>query len=230
MYPKILKYISAAIFSLLLPSVFHAQEKTDKPTIEDLTQKKAPLFGGVSLSAALVVVIMKSLHSDYSKMEVAAHLNFKEKYFPVFELGYGESDYEGSETGNTYHTGAPYFRIGMDYNFTKKWYTGNRLYLGVRYAFTSFKYDISSQGFSDPVWNAPVPFAYNNLAANSHWGEVVFGIETKIWGIFHLGWNVRYKLRISQSEKEQGVPWYVPGFGKYGSSCLGGTFNIIFDI
>jgi len=233
MYPKISKYISVAVISLLLPFASYAQqtesEKTQQ-TVEDLTKKEAPVFGGVALSGDLVGVVMKSLNSDYSQMEVAAHLNFKEKYFPVFELGYGESNCEGGETGNTYKTKAPYFRIGMDYNFTKKWYTGNRLYLGIRYAFTSFKYDISSPGFADPVWGNEVPFVFNGLSANSHWGEIVFGIETRIWKIFHLGWNVRYKIRMSHSEAPQGSPWYVPGFGKYGNSCIGGTFNIIFDI
>ena len=147
MYPKISKYISVAVISLLLPFASYAQQTESEKaqqTVEDLTKKEAPVFGGVALSGDLVGVVMKSLNSDYSQMEVAAHLNFKEKYFPVFELGYGESNCEGEETGNTYKTKAPYFRIGMDYNFTKKWYTGNRLYLGIRYAFTSFKYDISS--------------------------------------------------------------------------------------
>lgn len=184
MYPRILKYISVAVISLLLPFASYAQQTDNKEpqeTVEDLTKKEAPIFGGVALSGDLVGVIMKSLNSDYSQMEVAAHLNFKEKYFPVFELGYGESNCEGEETGNTYKTKAPYFRIGMDYNFTKKWYTGNRLYLGLRYAFTSFKYDISSPGFTDPVWGNEVPFVFNGLSANSHWGEIVFGIETRIW-------------------------------------------------
>ncbi len=232
-YPRISKYISAAAISLLLSTASRAQqggERTAGQAAEDLTQKKAPVFGGVAVSGDLVGVIMKSLDADYSQIEAAAHLNFKEKYFPVFEMGYGESDRVGDETGNTFKTKAPYFRIGMDYNFTKKWYTGNRLYLGMRYAFTSFKYDISSPGFADPVWGGEIPFAFDGLRAKSQWAEVVFGIETRIWKIFHLGWNVRYKIRMSHSEAVQGVPWYVPGFGKYGSSCLGGTFNVIFDI
>ncbi len=233
MYPKISKYISAAAISLLLPFAAHAQQSESGDSgqaAEDPTKGKAPVFGGVAVSGDLVGVIMEFLDSDYSQMEVAARLNFKAKYFPVFELGYGESDREGEETGNTFKTKAPYFRIGMDYNFTKKWYTGNRLYLGMRYAFTSFKYDISSPGFADPVWGNEVPFVFDGLSAKSHWMEVVFGIETRIWKIFHLGWNVRYKNRLSHSEAPQGVPWYVPGFGKYGNSCIGGTFDVIFDI
>ncbi len=235
---RILEYISVLTFSLLCPTLLHAQpedgtgngQAKESTAIEDLANKKAPVFSGVSVSADIVGVIMNAMNADYSQMEVAARLKFKEKYFPVFELGYGESDKEGSETGNTFKTSAPYFRIGMDYNFTKKWYTGNRLYLGVRYAFTSFKYDISSPGFADPVWEQDVPFVFNGLSANSHWGEIVFGLETRIWGIFHLGWNARYKMRMSHKEATIGRPWYVPGFGKYGNSCIGGTFNIIFDI
>ncbi len=235
MFPRISRYISAITVSLFLPALAFAQQAEEKEgqtvTVSvDTSPKETPVFGGVAVTGDLVGVIMKLANSDYSQMEVAARLNFKEKYFPVFELGYGASDCEGAETGNTYHTQAPYFRIGMDYNFFKKWQTGNRMYLGVRYGFTSFKYDISAPGFADPVWGNEVPFVFNGLSANSHWGEIVFGLETRIWKIFHLGWNVRYKIRMSHSEASQGRPWYVPGFGKYGTSGLGGTFNVIFDI
>lgn len=85
-------------------------------------------------------------------------------------------------------------------------------------------------GFNDPVWNRPVEFNYKDLKANYHWAEAVFGIETRIWSIFRLGWDVRYKLRFAHSESSFGSPWYVPGFGKNSSSCLGGTFKVIFDI
>lgn len=229
MYQRISRYISVTLISLAVSCTLSAQ-KASKTKVEDLTEKEAPVFGGVAVSADIVGVVMKVSNADYSQMEAAARLNFKGKYFPVFELGYGESDYQGAETGNTYKTHAPYFRIGADYNFTKKWYTGNRLYLGLRYGFTSFKYDARAPGFTDPVWNTEAPFAFKGLHANSHWGEVVFGIETRIWSIFHLGWNIRYKMRMSHSENGNLLPWYVPGFGKFGSSAIGGTFNIIFDI
>lgn len=233
--PNILKYISAAAISLAAALPLHAQETRQEETASKHTEapaeKEPPVFGGVTLTADLAGVVMKSLGADWSQMEAAVRLNFKERYFPVFELGYGESDKEGNETANRFETGAPYFRIGLDYNFNaRKWQTGNRYYLGVRYAFTSFKYDISAADFTDPVWGEAVPFDYSGLQGRSHWGEVVFGIEAKMWGFFRLGWNVRYKMRFGHNEAPQGSPWYVPGFGKNGNSCLGGTFNIIFDI
>lgn len=233
MHPRILKSISVLLFSLFfLPftRTFAQENEVQKKAEEKLTDKPAPVFAGVAVSADLVGIYMKLANHNYVPLEVSARLNFKEKYFPVFELGYGESDYQHEETNNTYRTKAPYFRIGMDYNFKKNWRSGSRLFAGVRYAFTSFNYDIASPGFSDPVWNQEYNFNFKGLHANSHWGELIFGLETRLWSIFRLGWDVRYKVRISHSESSIGSPWYVPGFGKFGSTCLGGSFRAIFDI
>lgn len=185
---------------------------------------------GVSVSADIVGFVMKSMGADWANMEISAKLNLKEKYFPVVEIGYGTADTEGAESGNTFNTSAPYFRAGIDYNFSKKWWNGNRIYAGIRYGFTSFNYDIASPDFADPVWDIDVLFDYNDLQGKMHWGELVFGMETRIWSFVYLGWNVRYKLRFSAKKADVGKPWFAPGFGKYDSKSFGGTFNIIFDI
>ena len=177
MHPRILKSISVLLFSLFfLPftRTFAQENEVQKKAEEELTDKPAPVFAGVAVSADLVGIYMKLANHNYVPLEVSARLNFKEKYFPVFELGYGESDYQHEETNNTYRTKAPYFRIGMDYNFKKNWRSGSRLFAGVRYAFTSFNYDIASPGFSDPVWNQEYNFNFKGLHANSHWGELIF--------------------------------------------------------
>ena len=66
--------------------------------------------------------------------------------------------------------------------------------------------------------------------ARAQWAEVVIGVETKLWSIVRLGYNVRYRLRLSQSGNEWGDPWYVPGFGKTGTTAFGALFNISLDI
>ena len=53
MYLKISKYISVAVISLLLPFASYAQQTESEKaqqTVEDLTKKEAPVFGGVALS------------------------------------------------------------------------------------------------------------------------------------------------------------------------------------
>ena len=234
MKKRISNYISLLlILSSFLLTPFSGYGQVHKAASKEAKEEKkeeVPFYQGTSIGVEIAGLVSNFLGSDIMSSEVAVQANFKNRFLPVVEIGYGKADAINDGNDLHYKTSAPYFRIGMDYNFTKKWYTGNRLYLGIRYAFTSFKYDISSPGFADPVWGNEVPFVFNGLSANSHWGEIVFGIETRIWKIFHLGWNVRYKIRMSHSEAPQGSPWYVPGFGKYGNSCIGGTFNIIFDI
>ena len=145
-------------------------------------------------------------------------------------MGWGLSNHTDEITNLHFKTNSPYFKIGCDYNFVKNWRSGNRVFAGVRYAFTSFKYDLDGPPITDPIWGGTTPFAFSNVSSNMHWGEIVFGLEAKIWGIFHLGWSVRYKMRISQKETSLGQAWYVPGYGKNDSHALGGTFNVIFDI
>ena len=100
----------------------------------------------------------------------------------------------------------------------------------LRYAFTSYKVDISRPDFLDPTWRWDTSYSIKDLACNYHWIEAVVGVDAKIFGPLHLGWSFRYKKRIAHSEGNLNRTWYVPGFGLYGDTRLGGTFNVIIDI
>lgn len=189
-----------------------------------------PVFCGIAVSADVVGPVMKAMGSDYSHIELACRISLKDKFLPVVELGYGMADRVGDETNNTFSTKAPYFRVGMDYNFSKRKRSGNRLFAGIRYGFSSFDYDVGDPNFTDPVWGIHRPLDLQGLNGKMQWGELVFGIQARIWSIFHLGWTVRYKSRFKHTESAYGAPWYVPGFGKNGTTCLGGTFNVIFEL
>ncbi len=233
---RISRYFSAAVISLYAAGI-HAQNATPprseqeaSQAVADWAERPVPLYCGVSVFVDVAGVAMKLFRTDFSQMEVAARVSLKDRFFPIVEVGYGSSDYVHEETYNTYKTQAPYFRIGMDYSFNKKKRTGNRVYAGLRYGFSAFTYDISSPGFHDPVWNTDVPFRFEGVNARSQWGEALFGIEAKIWKFFHLGWTIRYKFRMKNATSPHGEAWYIPGFGKNDTSCLGGTFCAIFEI
>ena len=61
------------------------------------------LFRGFSVSADLVGPVMMAV-GDYGQYEAALHLNLKDKYFPVFELGYGRADHTEETTQLSYKT------------------------------------------------------------------------------------------------------------------------------
>lgn len=189
-----------------------------------------PFFKGFAISTDLVGPAMMAL-SDYGEVEGALRINLHDQYFPIFELGYGRANHsEDIVTGISYKTSAPYFRIGCDLNLLKNKHGLNRIYGGIRYAFTSYKVDITHATYEDPVWGWSAPVNINGAKCNQHWAEVVFGVDAYIIGPLHLGWTVRYKRRIAHQEGDVGNTWYVPGYGKAGDTRLGANFNIILDI
>ena len=225
--PNISIFISRLAFSLLLclaATTISAQGK-----LFALQKDSIPLFRGFSVSVDIAGPIVKSL-GDYGEYEAALRLNLHDQYFPVFELGYGEADHNDEITQLAYSTQAPYFRLGCDINLLKNKHSPNRIYGGLRYAFTSYKVDMSRPSVNDPVWGTPSAFSIEGESCNQHWAEVVIGIDAKITGPLHLGWNIRYKRRLSHKDCSAGNTWYIPGYGKYGDTLIGANFNVIIDI
>ncbi len=189
-----------------------------------------PVFRGFAVSFDLVGAGLMAF-SDNGQYEGALRVNLHDEWFPIVEIGLGKANHSDDVTHIHYDTKAPYFRIGIDKNMLKDKHGKNRLYVGLRYAYTSYKVNISRPDFPDPVWLWNTSYGVKDASCNQHWIEAVVGVDAKIFGPLHLGWSVRYKRRISHSEDGNfGNTWYVPGYGIYGESRLGGTFNVIIDI
>ena len=195
-----------------------------------LQKDSIPTFRGFAVSFDLVGMAMLQM-SDHGEYEGALRVNIHDEWFPIVEAGYGKADHKDDVvTGITYRTKAPYFRVGIDKNLLKDKHGANRLYGGLRYAFTSYKVDLDRQNFPDPVWQWDTSFGVREEPCNYHWLEAVLGVDAKIFGPLHLGWSIRYKRRLAHSDGIIGRTWYVPGFGIDGDTRLGGTFNVIIDI
>lgn len=202
-----------AVISLLLPIGALAQDKKQTSHLE------------VSVDA---LGAAQRMLSSYGQYEAALRYNLKDKYFPIVEVGLGDCDKEEETTNLHYTTSAPYARLGLDLNMLKDKHDDYRVYVGIRAAYTSFKYDLTSaQTLTDPVWGDEVNIEATGQSCSYLWAELVAGVQARIIGPVHLGWSLRYKNRLHQSFGDAGEPWYVPGFGKRGASRLGGTFNII---
>ncbi|MCQ2196860.1 MAG: DUF6048 family protein [Bacteroidaceae bacterium] len=224
---RIFRYICILAISLLttLPCV----AKKSKYRIEK-EMPPAKFLNGFGVGIDGVGLGMKVTDARFANMEVMGRINFLEKYFPIVELGIGECTREGNELNTKFHTRSPYFRIGADYCFTKK-RNGNRLLGGLRYGFSSFDYSYYNPEFSDEVYGTtPAPLNLKDLDGKAHWLELCVGVETRLWKIVRLGWTLRYKARLFTSFSEHGDPWFVPGFGKNGSTTWGGSVNLMFDL
>lgn len=213
---------------LLLLSLDYATAQSKKK-VEVLKTDTVSFFRGIAVSGDLVGLAQMAF-SDYGQYEAALRINLKDRYFPVFELGYGKADANDVSTKLTYKTSAPYGRVGLDFNLMKNKHDDYRVYGGFRYALTYYKFSASGNGITDPVWGDEVNYEVNDESCNYHWLEGVFGVDAKIFGPLRLGWSFRYRRRLFHDDGTVGNTWYVPGFGKQGSSRLGGTFNIIFEL
>lgn len=214
--------------SLLLLATLPLRAQTEKKMLP-LQNDSIAFFRNVAVSVDLVGPLQLAL-SDYGQYEAALRVNLKDKYFPIVELGYGKADGEDAATHLSYKTAAPYGRIGIDFNLMKNKHDANRLYGGVRYAYTNYKFDVYCPDVTDPYWGEKADFRANDVKCYYHWLEFVFGIDAKIWGPVRMGWSVRYKRRLFHDDGDVGRPWYVPGYGKQGNARLGGTFNVSIEL
>ena len=215
--------LAISLLMLCLPAA--AQRKNIKAESTDTVA----LFKGFAISGDLAGVAMRAV-GDYGQYEAALRINLKDKYFPIVELGIGMADHTDDGTNIHFKTSAPYGRIGLDFNLLKNKHDIYRLYGGFRFAYTSFKYDITSPPVTDPVWGGESQYGQNNVKGTFIWLEGVFGVDAKLWGPVHLGWSFRYRAKLSGSMGDIGEAWYVPGWGRIGGTRLGATFNLGIDI
>ena len=226
------KNISTYIISLAISLLALASVPTTARAQKDGGEAKkdtTAFFKGFAVFADLIGPA-QMMFGDYGQYEAGLRINLKDKYFPTVELGYGKADHNDDATNISYKTSAPYARIGIDFNVLKNKHDIYRLFAGVRYAFTSFKYDLSHPGMTDPVWGDTAPYEANGVKCSYQWVEAVIGVDAKMWGPVHLGWSLRYRSRVSHNDGPLGNSWYVPGYGKTGGSNIGGTFNVTVDI
>ena len=222
-------FISSLCLSLILLGM-GVQKSQAQSKLFAIAHDSVPLFKGFQLSFDLVGPAMRSM-GDYGEYEGALRINLHDQYFPVVEIGYGTANHSEDEvTGLSYKTQAPYFRIGCDLNLLRNKHRPNKLYGGIRYAFTSYKVDVSRVATPDPVWGNETIFNVEGEACSQHWIELVLGLDAQLWGPLHAGWAVRYKRRISHSDMDAGNTWYVPGYVKAGDTRIGVNFNVIIDI
>lgn len=217
--------------ALLSPPCAWAQKK-DKETLK-AEYKAAPLYQGCSVGVEVAGAGGYLLGGDILSSEIILQCNLKNRFMPTLEVGYGKTDTTNDSNNMHYRTSAPYMRIGIDYNtFYLKPYLPGYLYAGLRYGMSSFTYDVDGPDMTDPNYggHTTTPFAYSGEKSKARWLEAVVGIKVKIYKRFHMGWTVRYKMRMSVDSHENSVPWYVPGFGKNGSSSFNLSYNLIYNL
>ena len=241
-----LRCLVCVLLALAVPLGAGAQSSSNrKSKKKQVDYPQYPLYNGVEVAVDLWAPGSKLLGGDNLQFEVAADVNLHNRFFPVVELGYSKSDVWGDDGIHFESSGAPYFRIGIDYNALYKKAHGHMLMVGLRYGYTSFKYDIeqvsvtddtyggtlSNPNLEDEYWNdESLPYSHRGMKGSLGWIEFVVGIRAHLSKRIYMGWAIRMKYKQSAKTGTYGNPQNVPGYGKYGDSTMGVTYTITYKL
>ncbi len=154
--------------------------------------------------------------------EFSLDTEIKYKFFPTFEAGYNKVDNitetyndEGESTyAHQYKAEGTYWRLGLNYNMLKYKHRLDRniFYIGVRYGNSSFSQEAPNIELVNEWGTYETSVPKTNLTA--HWAEFIMGLRGEIFTNFYMGYAIRIKTLISQTDDQGFTPYYIPGFGK----------------
>lgn len=228
----ILCLISTLLLSTPVMGQNGAASNAANKLVAQLEEEEVPFYQGLNIGFDLFGVGSKLFGGDILSTEVALEANFKNRYIAVIEAGYAQTETTHDDTDIYFKTAAPYFRIGGNYNILfKKPYLPGYLFVGARIGHTSFTYDVATPGVTDPTWgNTTLPIAYENVKSNATWGEFVVGLKTEIVKNLCLGLSARWKFKFNSKSAPNSDPWYIPGYGTNGSSVIGLTYHVSYNL
>ncbi|NQY06619.1 MAG: hypothetical protein HRT68_10660, partial [Flavobacteriaceae bacterium] len=113
-------------------------EKTTDSTETGYKQRYGIRFG-VDISKP----IRSLLDNNYTGLELVADYRFSKKFYIAGEIG-NEKRLTDDDQLNFESSGS-YIKLGVDYNAYDNWLNmGNSIYVGLRYAFSTFKHTLNS--------------------------------------------------------------------------------------
>lgn len=197
----------------LCPILLKAQQPADTlgaegKTLQEDTARFRP--EGLRIGIDVSRLLNNVANPDSRYWEVNTDLSFG-KYLLSADWGTGR-EYR-FRAPQDYLVSGSYFRVGPDINFIPDNVDKNALFIGLRYARSSFREQLSSQ---------VVAAGYDTLLVNfdrrssAHWYEMVAGLKARVWNNFYMAYTLRYKLGLSIHSPENLTPYEVPGFGRRG--------------
>ncbi|MDA3929136.1 MAG: DUF6048 family protein [Prolixibacteraceae bacterium] len=212
---KTLRYI----FSLLLLLI----------SMHSFSQKHE--WKGINVGADLSRFIVPIIDSTRYGWEVSGDIEILKDLFAVVEIGSQSTklnlpDYSYSANG-------AYTRLGVDYNYMEHLDpdSPDKLFIGLRYGFTTFAHEAKNITISDDIWGEINNGVIDSKVLTSNWMEVTTGMRANLFNNFYLSWSVRFRINIWQQPDLQMQPYHIPGYGRaWNNSGVGFNYTLSYKI
>lgn len=172
-----------------------------------------------------IMALFGQRHSSYDVQASVSLFNWIE---PTIELGLGFADSKPENSNYRYKQKPSFYgKIGFNYNFLYKSNPDYQVYLGLRFGYTKYKYEITDVTISSGYWDQTNHFSIPDQKAHAFYGQAMAGIKVKIWKNISMGWSFRYGFKMKEKKGSNSNPWFIPG---YGTGALNATFSLIYTL
>lgn len=209
------------------------KEVADSLIVGEVAQGRVPKMLNPLLFSASVGVdiwdpLMRAFGQSYGLIGFSAELNLHNRYIPVVEVGLGNASSTPKNQNYTYHVGiTPYFRVGMNYNFLYNSNPDYQFVAGVRFGWSRFDYQLRDVSINDAYWGRDEVVDFPVQTSSVSYLNVLFGLKVKIWKPISMGWNIRFRAILHETEQPSGKPWYIPGYGSR-NGIITGSFSVFY--
>ncbi len=187
-------------------------------------------FHAVTIGVNVWDPVMRCLGQHYGLIGFWGELSIHNWIKPIVEAGLGQADSTPDNGNFTYKSSmAPYFKIGVNYNFLYNSNPDYSVYLGVRYGLSNFSYEVTDVTVSQGYWGDDIAMSVPSQRVTAGYFEAALGLRVMIWKNVGIGWDVRMHKVIHQTAAQYGNPWYIPGFGSR-SSTFSASFSVSYTI
>lgn len=216
--------------NIVLVDTITGTEFIDSTAMPVVPAMKYPLVFETSAGLNIWDPLMRAFGQHHGLVGIQLDFNMHNRYIPVLELGVGKAKDTPANNNYTYYTPiSPYFKIGIDYNFLYNSDPDYRVFAGIRYGFSPFKWTLQNVTSNNNYWGEPSQIAFPDINTTAGYFEFLFGLRVKLYRNISMGWTVRYHAIIHESPTSHGRAWYIPGYGT-NTSPLAASLSVFYTI
>ncbi|MCM1022136.1 MAG: DUF6048 family protein [Muribaculum sp.] len=189
-----------------------------------------PRFQAVTVGINFWDLAARAFGQSYGLGSAWAELSIHNWFKPYIEVGIGSANHMPKDESYRYKSAtAPFFKIGLNYNFLYNSTPDYSVYVGLRYGMSHFSYLVEDATTSNGYWQEELLLNVPKQTATAGYFEALVGLRVRIFSNISLGWEIKWHSLLHEGTHLNGKPWYIPGFGSR-SATFSGAFSISYTL
>lgn len=185
-------------------------EETEE-TRDTLPDFKPDLF--IRLGVDVSAFFRQIIEPEVQQYEFSADSEVIFNWFAVAEGGFMRVNADREDF--SYKASGYFGRLGFDYNLLGRNSPAQNdlVVLGLRYGFSILTHEAPHYFISNPYWG-DYSGSLDESNFYQHWIEFSGGVKTEVLKNLFLGWNLKTRVRLTETKEPDLKPYYIGGYGR----------------